>query len=240
MSGKVASGRGRGSLGDYGPGGHATLSEEVYARLRLAIVSGHFTAGERMTIRGLAAELETSPTPIRDALFRLAAERAVEFAPNRYIRIPELKAAELLELRDMRTALEGLATERAVARLDQATAEALVAHDEAVRHLRDSADVKPVVEAIQRFHFTLYRASGMPALVQTIEGLWLRTAPYVNQLFPDYSQMERGTLRGMALKAILRRDAVSARRLMEVDIASALTFIVELAEAREAEEKAKP
>ncbi len=79
----------------------------------------------------------------------------------------------------------------------------------------------------------------MPALVQIIEGLWLRTAPYVNLLFPTYSQMERGTLRGMALKAILRRDAVSARRCMKVDIASAMSFIIELIEEREAEAAAE-
>ncbi len=226
MSGKTR------SLSEYGPAPHPTLSEHVYARLRLAIVTGHFEAGERLTIRGLAAELETSPTPIRDALFRLAAEGVVEIVPNRSIRIPLLSPRELLELRDIRTSLEGLATERAVAVMGRRTVDALVEHDATIRRLRGSEDVKPVVEAIQRFHFTLYAASDMPALVQMIEGLWLRTAPYVNLLFPTYSQMERGTLRGMALQAIARGDAVSARRCMEVDVASALNYIIDLVEER--------
>ncbi len=222
------------SLADYGTAAHPTLSEHVYARLRHAIITGHFEPGERLTIRGLASELETSPTPIRDALFRLGAEGVVEIVPNRSIRIPLMSASALLELREIRTALEGLATERAVAIMNPKTLEQLVQYDASIRRLRDSADVKPVIEAIQSFHFTLYGAAEMPALVQMIEGLWLRTAPYVNLLFPAYSQMERGTLRGMALKAVARGDAASARRCMEVDIASALDYIIELVKSGKA------
>ena len=226
----------------FAPIEHETLGDHAYARIRQAILSGHFEPGEKLTIRRLSAQLAISPTPIRESLRRLAAERAVEIVPNRYIRIPVMNAHELRELRDIRTVLEGLATERAVANIDAVTRTHLQKLDAAIRKQRDQANrrgtsrasVQAVVGLIQQFHFTLYDASEMPSLVRLIEGLWLRTAPYVNLLFPAYSQIERGKLRGMTLLAIARRDAVNARRLMEADIGGALDYLIGLAEESEA------
>ena len=108
------------STQDLRPIEHETLGDHAYARLRHSILTGRFEPGEKLTIRGLSKQLNISPTPIRESLRRLAAEHAVEIAPNRFVRIPIMKAKELRELRDIRTALEGLATERAVARVDDA------------------------------------------------------------------------------------------------------------------------
>ncbi len=223
------------STQDLRPIEHETLGDHAYARLRHSILTGRFEPGEKLTIRGLSQQLNISPTPIRESLRRLAAEHAVEIAPNRFIRIPIMKAKELKELRDIRTALEGLATERAVARVDDALIGELKKLDATIRKLREKSPVKPVVAAIQQFHFTIYRASDMPSLVRMIESLWLRTAPYVNLLFPGYSQTERGNLRAMILTAVTRRDAASARRLMEADIGGALDYIIGLSAESEAQ-----
>ena len=45
-----------------------TVQEHIYRRLRSALVLGHFSPGKPVTIRGLATALETSPTPVREAL----------------------------------------------------------------------------------------------------------------------------------------------------------------------------
>lgn len=215
---------------DFIPIEHTTLGDHAYAQIRHAILSGRFEPGEKLTIRGLSSQLSISPTPIREALRRLAAEHGVEIAPNRFIRIPVMSSKELRELRDIRTALEGLATERAVGLIDDDTVAALRKFDATIRKLRErKGAVKPIVSTIRQFHFTIYQASDMHALVGLIESLWLRTAPYVNLLFPGYSQTERGNLRGMILTAVERRDAASARRLMEADIGGALDYLIGLA-----------
>ena len=209
---------------------HETIGDHAYASLRRAILTGRFEPGEKLTIRSLSQQLNISPTPIRESLRRLAAEHAVEIAPNRFIRIPIMKAKELRELRDIRTALEGLATERAVAHVDDKLVAELRKLDATIRRLRERGSVKPVIGAIQQFHFAIYEASDMPSLVRMIESLWLRTAPYVNLLFPGYSQIERGNLRAMILTAIARRDSASAKRLMEADVGGALDYIIGLSE----------
>lgn len=210
------------------PAEHRTLREHATLQLRQALIAGRFEPGERMTIRGLAAAFGMSMTPVREAVARLAAERAIEAEPNRWMRIPLLSADELRELRDIRVALEGLATERAAQRSTPELIGELREREADIIALRPRGDAKQMIPAIGRLHFTIYRASGMPALVQLIEGLWLRSGPYNNLLFQGYTQQERGTLRAATLKALERGDSPAARRSMEADIGNAVDWVIGL------------
>lgn len=209
----------------------ATLRDHATRELRQALMSGRFEPGQRISIRGLAEQLGTSMTPVREAVARLAAERAIVAEPNRWMRIPLLTAEELRELRDIRVALEGLATERAAAHVTPALIEELQSREADIVALRPTGDAKAMIPAIGRLHFTIYRASRMPALVQLIEGLWLRSGPYNNLLFRGYTQQERGSLRAATLRALARADASSARRSMEADVGNAVDWLIGLVEA---------
>lgn len=209
----------------------ATLRDHATRELRRALMSGRFEPGQHITIRGLAEELGTSMTPVREAVARLAAERAIEAEPNRWMRIPLLGVEELRELRDIRVALEGLATERAAAHATPELMRELQDREAEIVGLRPGGDPKALIPAIGRLHFAIYRAARMPALVQLIEGLWLRSGPYVNLLFRGYTAQERGSLRAATLRALARGDAPSARRSMEADIGNALDWIIGLVEA---------
>jgi DNA-binding GntR family transcriptional regulator len=209
----------------------STLRDQATRELRQALMAGQFEPGQRVSIRGLAERLGMSMTPVREAVSRLAAERAIEAEPNRWMRIPLLTAAELRELRDIRVALEGLATARAAALATPALLAELQQREAEIVALRPRSDAKAMIPAIARLHFTIYRASAMPALVQLIEGLWLRSGPYVNLLFDGYTQQDRGSLRAATLRAIGRGDGVAARRSMEADIGNALDWVIGLVES---------
>ncbi len=205
----------------------ATLSDYAYNRIATALITGRFRPGEKLTLRGLSETLQISSTPIRDAIRQLSAESAIDFAPNRYIRVPILTPAQLGELRDIRMSLEGMAAERAALCADAAAiAELRTLHASIIRH-RDAGDIPATVEHIQRLHFFIYRLPGLAHLYGLIEGCWLRTAPYVSLLFPDYSLRERGNLRGMLIDALETQDAGSARRFIEADICGAMNFIIQ-------------
>jgi DNA-binding GntR family transcriptional regulator len=211
----------------------ATLRDHATRELRRALMEGQFEPGQRISIRGLAEKLGVSMTPVREAVARLAAERAIEAEPNRWMRIPLLTAAELRELRDIRVALEGLATERAAALATPALIAALEQREADIVALRPRGDAKEMIPAIGRLHFTIYRAAAMPALVQIIEGLWLRSGPYVNLLFGGYTQQDRGSLRAATLRALGRGDGAAARRSMEADIGNALDWVIGLVGSRD-------
>jgi len=211
-----------------------TLRDHAWAQLREALMSGRFASGTKMTIRGLAAALEISPTPVREAVARLAAEGAIEAEPNSWMRVPLLSAAHLRELKEIRLALEGLAAFHAASRLTMADREALRAADAAIVRLRPRQQPAEMIPAIRAFHFTVYRAARMPSLLRLIEGLWLRVAPAANLLFPGYTSAERGRLRALVLAALEAGDGVAARAAMQADIGGAVDFLIETAVCGEA------
>src|SRR3546814_7922359 len=79
-----------------------TRGSEAYEALKQALISGHFMPGQKLTLRMLAEALGMSVTPVREAIHRLTAERALEGAANRSVRIPPMTRGKILELRDIR------------------------------------------------------------------------------------------------------------------------------------------
>ena len=57
------------------------LADSVYEQIKDRIMELVFEPGSRLNIDSLSGELNVSPTPIREALARLAAERLVTFEP---------------------------------------------------------------------------------------------------------------------------------------------------------------
>ncbi len=91
-----------------------TLQDQVYRQIREALMSGRFQPGQKLTIRGLAEALGSSPMPVREALQRLSAENAFEVTETSRLRVRMMTVERLREIRDARVALEGLLAEKAV------------------------------------------------------------------------------------------------------------------------------
>jgi DNA-binding GntR family transcriptional regulator len=207
-----------------------TLREQVYESLRDAITAGKFAPGQKLTIRSIASALGVSLTPVREALRRLVAEGAFEMRPNRSVRVPLMTRAKLLELRDIRVALEGLATERACDNVTPEKLEELRQITLEIVAARDRGDIATDRAKLREFHFTLYRMSELGTLVRMIEALWLQTGPYMNLLFPAYVRAKRGEGRKRLIRALQLRDAAAARHEIELDVGTALTYIADLAD----------
>jgi len=207
---------------------HRTLHEHAYEQIREALMVGRFMPGQKMTIRGLADALHISPTPIREALHRLNTEGALRAGSNRRMMVPQLSIEKFCELRDIRLSLEGLATERAVAVITSPVIKTLRDLDAAIRDQRRSGDIDATMRSIYLFHHTLYAAARMPTLHHLIEGLWLRSGPYLRLLFPDYTGREQGRTRAKTLDAVERGDAHAARASMETDLMQTADYLVGL------------
>ncbi|RAE05665.1 DNA-binding protein, partial [Burkholderia multivorans] len=117
-----------------------TMADKVYRQLREALMSGRFAPGQALSLRSVAEAVGSSTMPVRAALTRLRAERALVDGPNRALVVPPMTLEMLDELRDVRIALEGCIAERACARMTDAqiaalrkTCEAMQAHAEAGR-----------------------------------------------------------------------------------------------------------
>lgn len=194
-----------------------TQQEHVYFQLREAILNGQFEPGRSVTLRGVAEMLGVSLTPVREALRRLTAERALELQSNRRVAVPVMTLAKLNDIVDARVALETVVAERALPGIDTATLDQLRAHDEGVNQAILNHDVVAYIQGNYRFHFTLYESGASEVSIPLIESLWMQTAPFMRLVLdrfgPDAPDRHRD-----ALAAIELGDGAALRRAIELDI----------------------
>ncbi|MFM8750605.1 GntR family transcriptional regulator [Rhabdaerophilum sp.] len=89
------------------PADHArSRTGEAYRVLRAAIVAGSLAPGSRLSPNELSQRFQLGPTPIREALARLAAENLAVAIEQRGYRAAPLSVGELTELLDLRLGFE--------------------------------------------------------------------------------------------------------------------------------------
>jgi DNA-binding GntR family transcriptional regulator len=164
------------------------LRDDVYRRLRDAIVDGTFAPGEQLRDLELAAWLGVSRTPVREALLRLAQCGLVQAQPGRSTAVSPLDVRAVRDARDVVGAMHEVAVREAVPAL---TAADLAAMRDANRRFAaavESGDVEAALHADDELHGVPVTISGNRALATVLE-----------QFTPTLRRAERlrfGSLRG--------------------------------------------
>lgn len=215
-----------------------TLGERVTGELRALLVAGRLAPGEKLSLRRVAEALGVSMMPVREAVSRLASDRALEVLPGRAVRVPVLTLAQFRELTRLRLVVEGFAAEEAARKATAANIARVAAFDAAFRKAAsaDPPDSTGAVAANRDLHFALYEAAGMPGLIEMIERLWLKAGPILNIDMRDEPRRLKG---GSAMQAHARllgalrsQDAAAARAALEDDITAAAAHIEETGQLR--------
>ncbi|HVC30219.1 MAG TPA: GntR family transcriptional regulator [Steroidobacteraceae bacterium] len=202
-----------------------SLNGRAYRILRQAILSGAFEPGSRLNIRPLAAMFEISPMPVREALYRLRADGAVEALPNRAFRLPFLSAQTYRELVVIRLRLESLACEAAVIR---ARPEQIVGLRDLYARLVEQSgrSLKTYLSIHRQFHFSIYEIAEMPELHTMIETLWLRLGPLMHASSSATDLIDDNRRHGKLLNALASGDAGSAVRALSEDMSQATAKVL--------------
>jgi DNA-binding GntR family transcriptional regulator len=96
------------------------LRAEVEEMILQKLLSGHYQPGARLSIDGLARELEVSPTPVREAMVALERSGLVSYQALRgYVVAPMLTPGQINELVDAREIIETAAMSRAFEHWDE-------------------------------------------------------------------------------------------------------------------------
>jgi len=219
------------ALDEIGAIQRETLGERVTEELRALLVSGRLAPGEKLSLRRVAEALGVSMMPVREAVSRLAADRALEVLPGRAVRVPVLTLAQFRELTRLRLVVEGFAAEEAALKATSADIARVATFDAAFRKAAsaDPPDSTAAVAANRDLHFALYEAAGMPGLIEMIERLWLKAGPILNIDMRDEPRRLKGGSAMQAharlLEALRRQDPAAARSALEDDITAAAAHI---------------
>ena len=145
---------------------HGSTPDAVREALRRAISAGEMAPGFQLRQDDLAERFGTSRIPVREALRQLEAEGFVTFLPNRGAVVSDLSIDEVIELLEIRIALECHALRLAIPAMGD------IDLDDAREILR-SYDKEPDPEKWGafnwRFHKALYAPCNRPRLLAMIE-----------------------------------------------------------------------
>jgi DNA-binding GntR family transcriptional regulator len=226
------------------PAAAPTLAEATYRRLRSALMFSRFAPHQRLKVRDLAAEMEVSETPVREALMQLVREGALELKPRHYIRVRRLSRDEYLSVREIRMRLEPLAAEQAVRRMTGADVERLEELHERYVGLARGREFTAALEVGIAFHLALFWRSNNPILTNMIENLWVQVAPLFRLLYGEHEAFyDSLPPHEQMIHAIRMRDTWSLQEALcseMIEGGEVMARILEQQEARELQSSRRP
>lgn len=147
------------------------LRDDVYGRLRDAIIDGTFEPGEQLRDVDLATWLGVSRTPVREALLRLGQTGLVVALPGRSTTVSTVDGRAVREARDVVAAMHELAVREAVPSLTADDLERMRRANAAFARAVDEGDVDAALAADDELHGVPVAVCGNRSLVAVLEQL---------------------------------------------------------------------
>jgi DNA-binding GntR family transcriptional regulator len=209
--------------------GKRMLSEQVYARVREAIMHGDYAPGEALKPQDLAREQGVSLAVVREALVRAVGDGLADRLHNRGFAVPAFSDQRWQEIAEARRTIEPVVLRLSVERGDvDWEARVRAAHHRLVRTpvytpegSRYYSDAWS--EAHRIFHRTLLEGCGNPVLLDTFDRMW--TASELTRRWSTHRAPDRdGVAEHRRLEeAALARDADTAVAVLVQHLAMTAT-----------------
>jgi DNA-binding GntR family transcriptional regulator len=207
-----------------------SLKDQAYSRIKKLILSGHFSPGEALPLDELSSQLGISRTPLRDAIHELENDHLVTTVPYRGTYVAEISSESVLQIYQVREALEVLATRSAMSQIpDEELQEVQVLFDAITAN---TEDVRPgqYRESDVQLHQLVQDHCDNAVLQELLTHIGDRIhqvrrfssrqgVSHLEQSFREHRRI---------LDALLERDEAEATRLMAEHIRNARRRIVNL------------
>lgn len=193
--------------------------EDAAARLRERIFDGELAPGAFLDELRLAAELDISRTPLREALKVLTAEGLVRHEPRRGCFVAEVTQADLDEIFPVIALLEGRCAHEAALHASDADLERLEAlHERLARHAK-ARRINDYYAANFAIHEAIIALAGNRWLAQVITDLRKIVKLARLQQLRAAGRLEQSLAEHLAVFAALKaRDALGAEAAMRTHL----------------------
>ena len=116
-----------------------TLSDQAYSHIQRLILTGRLVPGDVITESVVAEELGMSRTPVGEAIRQLVGEGLVEQVARKGAILRSFDRNDLIDLFDLRQAVESFAVEKAAERISNKQLEKLAALSSAMKRISQAA-----------------------------------------------------------------------------------------------------
>ncbi|GAA5105003.1 GntR family transcriptional regulator [Alloalcanivorax gelatiniphagus] len=222
-----------------------TLADRAYRAVRDAIAGRELRPGAKVTERGLAAQLEMSPTPVREAIRRLEQDGLLVRTGPRTVKVSEIGERTIEDLTEVEVALRGM-----VARF--AARHARPAQLDVLDRLLDDADdllivikqrhrsgedvtrlIHRLLDTVQDFNDTVEACADNPVLARLLDQSRVFSAPerrariLARTSYDESFGMARWRSHRELVQALRRRDEAAAEAIMISDAGGGLHDLLE-------------
>ncbi len=215
----------------------ASMREVAYAHVQRKIAVGELAPGSTLSELPLSRELGISRTPIREAISQLVAEGLLEQTPNRGAVVVQLTRQDIVDLYELREALEVYAVAKAaqasvrsfdLEQLKHYAGEVLVLKEELTRTQAQYLDAKQMHRAITsdlRFHALLMHVGGNTRLLKVVNETRLLIRIFFAMRRPGHAATDLDRIHQQHMevwKALAERDAERAKLVLSLHIQTSL------------------
>lgn len=210
-------------MDDYMP-----LRDVIFNTLRDAIVTGELKPGERLMEVALAEKMGVSRTPVREAVRRLEMEGLVTMVPRKGTHVAELTVKDIMDVLEVRAALDRLATELAAMRARPENIRQLEnLHKQYIACL-EKENIQGAIKKDVEFHEVIYNAAGNSKLTSVAGNLREQIYRFRVLYMKDFSNAEEVLKEHQAiLQALREKNAELAGKLAEEHIAHQKQAIIQ-------------
>lgn len=199
-----------------------SIREAVTEQLRTAIIAGDLKEGELYSAPALAALLQVSATPVREAMIDLDREGLVCTEKNKGFRITGMTDKELEEVTEIRLLIEPYATRQAALHYQDADLSLLRELVSKILAAAEEENINAYLVADRDFHMALMAPCGNAQLVELATRMRLKTRQYgLKGLMAEKRLVENAQEHVQMVDLMAKGDARSLELLLASHISHA-------------------
>ncbi|GGD69786.1 GntR family transcriptional regulator [Paenibacillus nasutitermitis] len=200
-----------------------TMKDTAYEAIKEGIVSGEWSGGTFLSEKYLSELLQMSKTPIRSALDRLEMIGLVKLSPKQGVIVQEISLKKILEIYELRLALETFAAKQMTGKLDDTFFMLMDRNLEQQAEAVKQEDVGLYVRLDREFHEMIVRGLGNDEFTEAMSRIQDKFLIAVRTTFVKNKKRLWGSLE----EHIRIREALTARDVVRTEqlIAAHIEFV---------------
>jgi DNA-binding GntR family transcriptional regulator len=193
----------------------SSKQEYVYSVVRKQIIENKYRPGSMLVERTISADLNISRTPVREAFRRLAQDGLVTITPGKGVFVAEISIENMLEIFEMREALEKMAIKVLLLKGNNAIFELVEQCAEEQQKAYEDGDGSLFMKKDMKFHNLIAEGGGNGRLMNSIRSIYDQVTMLAISVENDPDLLKMAGMHHVAIyEAIKDRDVAKAEEAM--------------------------